>query len=69
MPYAWAVGLPALLLYVLRRLGWVLTMRDAMIGLFTGFIAVYVILTIVGAGFRGAGQDLVLPWDVPRPEG
>ena len=24
-----------------------------------------VVLTIIGAGFRGAGQDLVMPWDVP----
>jgi hypothetical protein len=40
-------------------------MRDAAIALFTGMMVVYFILTIIGAGFRGAGQDLVLPWDVP----
>lgn len=69
IPVTTMVGLPALLVYILRRLGWVHTMRDGVIALFTGFMTVYIILTIVGAGFRGAGQDLVLPWDVPRPEG
>jgi hypothetical protein len=32
-------------------------------------MTVFWVLTIVGAGFRGAGQDLVLPWSVPKPEG
>lgn len=69
IPVGLMVGLPALLIYILRRLGWVQTMHDVMIALFTGFITVYWVLTIIGAGFRGAGQDLVLPWDVPKPEG
>ncbi|OGO51226.1 MAG: hypothetical protein A2148_10120 [Chloroflexi bacterium RBG_16_68_14] len=66
IPVALMVGLPAALLYLLRRLGWLYGVHDAAIALFTGFISVYVVLTIIGAGFRGAGQDLVLPWDVPR---
>jgi hypothetical protein len=69
IPVMLMVGLPALLIYILRRLGWVVTMHDGMIALFTGFIMVFAILTIIGAGFRGSGQDLVLPWDVPTPEG
>lgn len=66
IPVALMVGLSALLLYLLRRFGWLYGPHDAAIALFTGFISVYVVLTIIGAGFRGAGQDLVLPWDVPR---
>jgi hypothetical protein len=41
-------------------------MRDGVIAIFTGMMAVYFILTIIGVAFRGAGQDLVLPWDVPK---
>jgi len=40
-----------------------------MVALFTGFVTTYWVLTIIGAAFRGSGLDLVLPWDVPRPEG
>ena len=65
IPVAIMVGLPALQIYILRRLGWVRTVRDGAIAIFTGMMMVYLILTVIGAGFRGAGQDLVLPWDVP----
>ncbi len=68
IPVSLMVGLPALMILILRRMGWVHTFHDAAIALFTGFITSYVILTIIGAGFRGAGQDLVLPWDVPSIE-
>ena len=68
IPVMLMVGLPALMIYMLRRMGWVVTTRDVMIALFTGFIMVFIILTIIGAGFRGSGQDLVLPWDVPVNE-
>ena len=66
IPVALMVGLPVLLIVTLRRIGWVVTTRDTIIALFTGFMTVYWALTIVGAGFRGAGQDLVLPWSVPN---
>lgn len=69
IPVALMVGLPVVLILILRRLGWVQTTHDVMIVLFSGFVTVYWVMTIVGAAFRGAGQDLVLPWDVPRPEG
>lgn len=65
IPVAIMVSLPALLIYTLRRLGWMHSVRDGVIAIFTGMIVVYFILTIIGAGFRGAGQDLVMPWDVP----
>lgn len=66
IPVAVMVMLPAILLITLRRLHWLLTMRDGVIALFTGMLVVYFILTIIGAGFRGGGQDLVMPWDVPK---
>jgi len=65
IPVAVMVILPVILILTLMKLGWVVTMRDGSIAIFTGMIMVYFILTIVGAGFRGAGQDLVMPWDVP----
>ncbi|MBI4571519.1 MAG: hypothetical protein HY723_06175 [Chloroflexi bacterium] len=65
IPVAVMVFLPTMLIVILKRMGWVVTIRDGAIALFTGMMMVYLILTIIGAGFRGAGQDLVLPWDVP----
>ena len=66
IPVAVMVALPVLLIFMLRRLGWMNSMRDGAIAIFTGIVVVYFILTIIGAAFRGAGQDLVLPWDVPH---
>ncbi len=65
IPVAFMVGFPTMLIIILRRLRWVTDLRGVAIALFTGFMTSYVALTIIGAGFRGAGQDLVLPWDVP----
>jgi hypothetical protein len=66
IPVAVMVILPVIMILMLRMLGWVNNMRDGSIAIFTGMMTVYFILTIIGAGFRGAGQDLVLPWDVPH---
>ena len=63
------IGLPALLLYLLWRMEWLHTRRDVMISLFTGFIVAYWVMTLMGAMFRGASQELVFPWDVPRIDG
>ena len=62
-------ALPALMVYILWRIGWVNNRRDVMLAIFSGFIAVFWVMTIVGAAFRGAGQDLVAPWQVPRIDG
>ena len=69
LPVLFMVGLPIVMIVTLRKIGWVVTTHDTVLALFTGFIMVFIILTIVGAGFRGAGQDLVMPWSVPVPEG
>lgn len=41
------------------------TRREMIIGLFTGFVVTYIVLTISGTSFRGEGQDLVFPWQLP----
>jgi menaquinol-cytochrome c reductase cytochrome b/c subunit len=41
------------------------TTRELIIGLFTAFVAAFVVLTLVGTSFRGEGQDLTWPWNLP----
>lgn len=69
IPVAAMVGLPLLLLAIIHRWLGHLTKHDAMIAIFTGFIAVFVVLTIVGTAMRGPGMELLPPWEVPtHPE-
>jgi hypothetical protein len=68
LPSIMMLGLPVLLIVMLRKLGWAHTVRDAMIALFTGFIVVYVGLTVIGVAFRGESQALVPPTHVPNLE-
>lgn len=58
-----------LIIYILFRIGWVRSVRDVMIVMFTGAMAAYLTLTIVGAFFRGPGQALILPTDIKVDEG
>ncbi len=69
IPIALIVGLPSLMIYGLWRIGWVLTRRDALLALFSGFVGAYGILTLVGTAFRGQGQQLVFPWELKVSEG
>ena len=39
--------------------------RDQMIAVWTGFVCVYLVLTIVGTSFRGPGMDMYAPWALP----
>ena len=64
IPVATMIGLPILLLFILRRWLGRLTKRDAMVAIFTGFISLYVVLTIIGTSMRGQGMELLAPWDV-----
>jgi quinol---cytochrome c reductase cytochrome c subunit, bacillus type len=66
MPIMAMIGLPALMILILVKIGWAHSVRDAMIALFTGFILTYVALTIVGAAFRGKSENLVPPNHVPN---
>lgn len=69
IPTAVIVGMPCMLIYVLWRMGWVVTRRDALLALFTGFVAAYGVLTLSGTAFRGQGQQLVFPWELKVSEG
>lgn len=63
------VGMSAMLIFSLWKVGWVVTRRDALIVLFSGFVAAYGVLTLTGTAFRGQGQELVFPWDLSVSEG
>jgi len=69
IPIVAMVGMPALMIFAMWRLGWVVTRRDALLALFSGFVGAYGILTMVGTGFRGQGQELVWPWQLNPTEG
>jgi menaquinol-cytochrome c reductase cytochrome b/c subunit len=53
------VGLPLLLSFVAHKRGWARTRRDHMILQFSGFISVFITLTVVGTFFRGEGLVLI----------
>lgn len=70
IPMTVMIALSVLLVMVQRVFKWVHTTRDVMIVLFSGFMAAFIVLTVVGTFFRGEGQNLVPPWDVPiHPHG
>ena len=60
IPVGMMIGLPCLLSLVAYKRGLSLTKRDHMILQFSGFIATYVMLTVVGTYFRGHGLALGL---------
>ena len=39
--------------------------RDVMIAVWTGFVCVYLVLTVVGTSMRGPGMDMYAPWALP----
>ena len=41
------------------------TRRELIIALFTGFFVTYWVLAFFGTSFRGPGQELVWPWELP----
>jgi quinol-cytochrome oxidoreductase complex cytochrome b subunit len=41
------------------------TRREFVIALFTAFVVSYLVLTISGTSFRGEGQNLTWPWNLP----
>jgi menaquinol-cytochrome c reductase cytochrome b/c subunit len=53
------------LVVLLRRMFRGLSTTELIIGLFSAFVATYVVLTFVGTFMRGEGQHLFPPWD-PR---
>ena len=69
IPTILIVGLPALLIFTLWRIGWVVSRRGALITLMSGFVGVFLMLTLIGTAFRGPGQELIWPWDLKTLEG
>ncbi|MHB8574375.1 MAG: hypothetical protein ACYDCQ_03495 [Dehalococcoidia bacterium] len=69
IPIALMIGLPVVLILALRRKYGPLGTRGTMYALFTGFMTVYIVLTIVGTFFRGQGMELLLPNQVQAPTG
>lgn len=69
IPLACMVGLPIVMLIILRIIYGPLGLRGSLYALFTGFMTVYVVLTIVGTAFRGQGMELLPPWSVHPPSG
>ncbi len=41
------------------------TRRELIIALFTGFFVSYIVLSVFGTSFRGEGQELTWPWNLP----
>ncbi len=67
IPIVAMIGLPILLLILLKHRYGEFNRRDAMIALFTGFIVVWLTMTFIGVSFRGQGMQLLPPWDVHPP--
>jgi menaquinol-cytochrome c reductase cytochrome b/c subunit len=64
IPIGVMLGLSFLLVLIVKRI-WDANTREWIIAIFTGFIAVYLVLTVVGTSMRGPGMDLFAPWAVP----
>jgi len=64
IPTATMLGLTFLLVFLVKRL-WGANTREWMIAVYTGFVAVYLVLVVVGTSMRGPGMDLFPPWGVP----
>jgi quinol---cytochrome c reductase cytochrome c subunit, bacillus type len=64
IPIATMLGLSFLLVLIVKRL-WGANTREWMIAIYTGFVAVFLVLVVVGTSMRGTGMDLYAPWAVP----
>jgi hypothetical protein len=64
IPIGIMLGLSFVLVLIVRRL-YGATTREWMIAIYTGWVATYLVLTVVGTSMRGPGMDLFAPWAVP----
>lgn len=67
IPTFMLVFFPFLLVILLKRVFRGIDLAEVIIGLFTGFVVVYWVLTIVGTAMRGPGMELFAPWALPPP--
>jgi hypothetical protein len=58
------IVLPWILCLIVKR-RWGGNPRYYAIALFTGFVAAYIVLTIIGTSMRGPGMNLYWPWAMP----
>ncbi len=56
---------PTLLVILLKRVFKGADLTEIIIGLFTGFVTLYLVLTFVGTAMRGTSMDLYPPWALP----
>lgn len=59
------IAILTIVLVVILRAVWKANKTEIIIGLFTGFVASYALLTIIGTAFRGRGMNLYWPWTMP----
>ena len=64
LPLSVIAALAVLAIVIQWRFGWVKTRRDIFVVMFTGVMAGYLALSVIGSFFRGPGQALIPPWDV-----
>ncbi|MEX2355916.1 MAG: hypothetical protein WD535_02675 [Thermaerobacterales bacterium] len=66
IPVIIMILIPTLLVYIVRR-RWDADVRHVIIALFTVFVASFIVLTMIGTGFRGPDMRLVWPWELGKP--
>jgi menaquinol-cytochrome c reductase cytochrome b/c subunit len=68
IPVAYMIGIPFAAIQFCGRYGR-LTVREQMISLYGYFLATFIALTVIMAGFRGFGERLYWPWQLnPFPD-
>jgi hypothetical protein len=65
IPTIFFLVFPALLVILLKIVFKGIDLPEIIIGLFTGFVTVYAVLTFVGTAMRGTGMELFPPWALP----
>ena len=66
IPLAVMALVPSVLAVIIRR-RYQADTRETIIALFTVFVASYLVLTVIGTGFRGESLRLVWPWELEPP--
>lgn len=65
IPLFFLLFFPVLLVILMRIVFRGIDLSEVIIGLFTGFVVLYLVLTFVGTAMRGTGMELYPPWDLP----
>jgi hypothetical protein len=65
IPIIFFLIFPTILVILLKVMFKGIDLSEVIIGLFTGFVTVYFVLTFVGTAMRGPGMALFPPWALP----